>query len=461
MPAANKIDTKRNYDMKKINTLLFLVLSMSVASAQDTLTPSQMREDFNYMMEQYERVHPNPTWSLGEESYSELKQQTLAQLDHPMTQFDFWRIIARWNQHFDGHTMLGWPELPPSKQITRSVMAFPPYSVVQYREGNLFFSDYEGMPDSLRGVEIVSIEGHQSTEIINNMLPYVSHESEAHTNSLGLQYLHWYYRAFYGCSREMEIRYRSTTGEQRVTLDRQTLYHWLVDIGDKSNIGGVGQRDIPWHFYIFPQKGIALLELNKCRPDERLEQFDTEVSAFIDSVNHLGIRHLFVDLSQNQGGNDMFCYRFLQHIAAMPDSAVLFDFATTYNGTSELVEDRYIKTFQPEKPQYSGRLYFIQSHFTYSASIVMVNLVKQYRLGILIGEETGGLTTTYIRLNQRKLPHSGLTFYCSDKQNRYLGTTGPRGVMPDIPLEIGYKYLFRSFTAEELQQMIEMSNSKR
>ena len=33
--------------------------------------------------------------------------------------------------------------------------------------------------------------------------------------------------------------------------------------------------------------------------------------------------------------------------------------------------------------------------------------------------------------------------------------------MPDIPLEIGYKYLFRSFTAEELQQMIEMSNSKR
>ena len=83
--------------MKKTIILLFLVLSMSVASAQDTLTPAQMREDFNFMMEQYEHIHPNPTWSLGEESYSELKQQTLAQLDHPMTQLDFWRIIARWN----------------------------------------------------------------------------------------------------------------------------------------------------------------------------------------------------------------------------------------------------------------------------------------------------------------------------------------------------------------------------
>ena len=163
---------------------------MSITSAQDTLTSAQMREDFVYMMEQYERVHPNPTWSLGEVRYNELKKQTMAQLDHPMTQLDFWRIIARWNQHFDGHTMLGWPELPPSKQITMSVMAFPPYSVVQYRDGKLFFSDYEGMLDSLRGSEIVAIEGHPSTEIISNMLPYVSHESEALTNSLCLNVSH-------------------------------------------------------------------------------------------------------------------------------------------------------------------------------------------------------------------------------------------------------------------------------
>ena len=45
MSAASKIDTQRNNDMKKINTLLLFVLSMSVASAQDTLTPAQMIVD--------------------------------------------------------------------------------------------------------------------------------------------------------------------------------------------------------------------------------------------------------------------------------------------------------------------------------------------------------------------------------------------------------------------------------
>ena len=110
--------------MKKTSTLLFLVLSMSVASAQDTLTPAQMREDFAYMMEQYERIHPNPTWSLGEVRYNEPKQQTLARLDHPMTQLDFWRIIARWNQYFDGHTHVWFP--PSAPRMPEGMMVFPP-----------------------------------------------------------------------------------------------------------------------------------------------------------------------------------------------------------------------------------------------------------------------------------------------------------------------------------------------
>ena len=68
--------------MKKA-LMIYAALSVFVLtiSAQDTLTVAQMQEDFNYMMEQYERIHPNPTWSLGEERYNELKRQTLERLD--------------------------------------------------------------------------------------------------------------------------------------------------------------------------------------------------------------------------------------------------------------------------------------------------------------------------------------------------------------------------------------------
>ena len=458
MSADSKINTKRNYNMKKTSTLLFLVLSMNIASTQDTLTQAQMREDFNYMIEQYERIHPNPTWSLGEESYSELKQQTLAQLDHPMTQLDFWRIIARWNQHFDGHTHVGWPTIPP---MPAGMIAFPPKSIVQYRNNKLFFSAYEAMPDSLQGCEILAINGNPSAEIIDSIMPYVSHESEAHINNVILRSLYWFYQAFYGYSSQMEFLYRTTDGENTVLLDRRALYTWLVQVGDVGEIGGEGLRDCPWHFSIFPEQGVALFEFNTCGPNDKFPQFDSVVAACIDSVNHYGINHLFVDISHNGGGNDAFCKRFLCHLDGLPDTVAAMDMTDTEMGTVANPEEKRVKmSFTPKHPLYGGKLYFIQSQFTYSAAILLANLSKQYRLGPVIGEETGGLTTTFTRHNSIMLPNSGLTFYCSDKQFRHFGTTGSRGVLPDIPLEIGYKYLFRSFTAEELQQMIEMTNQK-
>ncbi len=438
--------------MKKTSTLLFLVLSMSVASAQDTLTPAQMREDFAYMMEQYERIHPNPTWSLGEERYNELKQQTLVQLDRPMTQLDFWRIIARWNQHFDGHTHVGWPTISP---MPAGMIAFPPKSIVQYRDNKFFFSAYEAMPDSLQGCEILAINGHPTAEIIDSIMPYVSHESAAHTNNVILRSLYWFYQAFYGYSSQMEFLYRTTNAENTVLLDRRTLYTWLVQVGDMGEIGGVGVRDCPWHFSIFPEQGVALFEFNTCGPNDKFEQFDSVVAACIDSVNHYGINHLFVDISYNGGGNDEFCRRLLCHIDGLPDTVAVMDVTDTEMGTVAAPEEkRMTMTFTPKSPLYGGKLYFIQSQFTYSAAILLANLAKQYRLGPVIGEETGGLTTTFTRHNPISLPHSGLTFYCSDKQFRHIGTTGFSGVLPDIPMEIGYKYLFRSFTAEELQQIL-------
>ena len=131
------------------------------------------------------------------------------------------------------------------------------------------------------------------------------------------------------------------------------------------------------------------------------------------------------------------------------------DMTDTEMGTVANPEEKRVKmSFTPKHPLYGGKLYFIQSQFTYSAAILLANLAKQYRLGPVIGEETGGLTTTFTRHNSIMLPNSGLTFYCSDKQFRHFGTTGSRGVLPDISLEIGYKYLFRSFTTEELLQML-------
>ena len=438
--------------MKTKVLIIISTLISTIAWAQSKLSPAQLQEDFNQMMEQYERIHPNPTWSLGGERYNELKRQTLERLDRPMTQLDFWRVIAQWNQHFDGHTRVGFPQMVP--QMPEGMMVFPPMSIVQYRDGQLRFSSYEGMPDSLRGCEITAVDGHRVGEIVDSIMPYVSHESGAYMNATILRSFSFYYNLFYGYSRQMTFRYMRDGAEKTVRLDRRTLYEWLVQVGDHGSIGSTGPREVPWHFKLFPEQDIALFEFNTCGPYDRLGQFDSVVSLCIDSINRCGIGHLFVDLSHNGGGWDMFCQYFLCHIGGLPDTAVVMDVTSTEGGTVAGPEEKRVRmSFHPKQPLYGGRLYFIQSRFTYSAPIMLVNTVKRYGLGTLVGEETGGLTTTYSWPIPVTLPNSGLKFHCSDRQYRHLGTTGPRGVMPDIPLEIGYKYLFRGFEIAILQEI--------
>lgn len=404
-------------------------------------------------MGQYERIHPNPTWSLGKERYNDMKRQTLAQLDHPMTQIDFWRVIARWNQYFDGHTRVGFPSMVP--QMPEGMMVFPPQSIVQYRDGQLCFSSYEGMPDSLRGCEITAIEGHRVSEIVDSIMPYISHESEAYMNTTFLRSISFYYNLFYGYSQQMEFQYMLGGTEKSVVLDRRMLYDWLMRVGDYGSIGGTSSRNVPWHFKMFPEQDIALFEFNTCGPYDKLQQFDSVVSLYIDSINFYGIGHLFVDVSHNGGGWDMFCQYLLCHIGGLPDTTVVMNVTSTEGGTvANPKEKRKTMSFHPKPSLYSGRLYFMQSQFTYSAPIMLVNIMKQYRLGTLIGEETGGLTTTYSWPIPMTLPNSGLKFHCSDRQYRHYGTTSPRGVIPDVPYEIGYKYIFRSFTVDELKQFI-------
>lgn len=146
---------------------------------------------------------------------------------------------------------------------------------------------------------------------------------------------------------------------------------------------------------MFPEQNIALFEFNTCGPYDKLQQFDSVVSFYIDSINFYGIEHLFVDVSHNGGGWDMFCQYFLCHIAGLPDTVVVMDVTSTEGGTvANLEEKRKTLSFHPKPSLYSGRLYFIQSQFTYSAPIMLLNTAKQYGLGTLVGEEICGLTTT-------------------------------------------------------------------
>ena len=436
---------------KTCAVLLSVMLSaISFSYGQDSIfSPDEMKEDFLYMMNQYERIHPEPYRLMGEKRYKRMKKNTLRHIRKPMSHLDFWMIIGEWNQYFDGHTEIGLPTVPASKEWRTGQIAFPPHSVIQYRNRKLFFSGYDGIPDSIKNCEILEINGHSSKEIIRRILPYVSHESEATINIKVLRNLGWFYKCMYGYEDHLILKYLSIDGCKMICLNRDEIKGWIRLVEKNKS------RRSPWNFKIYPEQGIALIEINQCGPVEKLEEFDSLINVYVDSVNRCGIGHLFVDVSHNFGGDSRFASRFFSHIAAAPDTMLVTTFKKTHAGRisdAKWKNGRFVKW--TGKAVYSGILYVIQSQCTYSAANYFVNLPNYYKFGITIGEETGGLSTTYTNRITIPLPNSGLYFYCSDMVQKDVGSKGFQGIKPDVPYDIEYKYLFRSFSEKELQKFL-------
>ena len=172
-----------------------------------------------------------------------------------MTQFDFWLVIGKWNQYFDGHTAVGWPNIPDSKNWKEGQCPFPPPCIIQYREKKIFFGNQEGLPDSIKNCEILTINGYQNKEIINHIMPYVSHESERYINSSVLKSLSWFYKALYGYTDHLAISYMTKNGEKKIIMNRDMVLEWLGIENEYSC------RQNPWNFKLYPELGMALLAL--------------------------------------------------------------------------------------------------------------------------------------------------------------------------------------------------------
>ena len=90
------------------------------------------------------------------------------------------------------------------------------------------------------------------------------------------------------------------------------------------------------------------------------------------------------------------------------------------------------------KPQafFSGRVYMLVDGGTFSSASDFATMFRDYRVGTILGSETGGLPVSFGELFGFALEHSGIRCFVSCKQ-----FFGPRprpgddehGVLPDIP----------------------------
>ena len=480
------------YIMYKKFIIYYLLFSTTLVQAQEmeslrVLSPEQMKEDVLFFYKKIEEIHPNPYCVLDKAQYETKKQELLNSLDKPMNEIEFWLKIGQLNSIYDAHTKIEIPESIISFLLERNSLFFF-NGMLKVQNKHFYWNNLEGVPDSLKNREILKINNVSTREIVNNISNYISHESEIIMNLfIGYIYFYLLYPLLYDIPQVLNIDYfdNVTNKNKSIILSMEDFEQW--DSVYRQFLGTLK----PYSFRFYENDEIAIFELNSFgffneSEDKKTvyDRYDKDLEKAFDSLNKSNIKHLFVDITRNSGGNSHFGDIFLDYLD-VPQKRYSGEITHKISKESrevrgfnsrksywkvfsskfarQMLLTRKGKTFtkkyyhtKEQKPcVYYGNVYLLQSNLTYSAAMGLSSFFKHYNFGSIIGEETSGLTACYIDSYNHKLPHSNFLMFCSMQECiEPGGKWDGRGVLPDIEYKIENPE--KSFTLEQLKDMLQL-----
>ncbi|MCC8146730.1 MAG: hypothetical protein LIO93_09915, partial [Bacteroidales bacterium] len=238
--------------------------------------------------------------------------------------------------------------------------------------------------------------------------------------------------------------------------------------------------------YFFDEDSIAVLYYNTSSlSNKQQEVFQNQLEWFFNSVKTKQIKHLFIDVSYNGGGNDAnhdYIYRYLKFDALKYSILSTYtyegmaEFTQNFNGDAscEIFKEKYAdyregnKTIQEtyalekkgSKKGFPGKVYVIMGRFTFSAGFDFCELFKMANMGVLVGESAGQRSPYSGNVISYRMPNSQINFRCAtlftDYKEKELNVVAPDGFLyPDIPYP-----LIAPLELSDFKKIIELSKNR-
>lgn len=215
--------------------------------------------------------------------------------------------------------------------------------------------------------------------------------------------------------------------------------------------------------YLHP--GIFLNDASSGNTSEHSTFQNNEFIAFIDSaylkIHAAHAKKLLIDLRGNPGGDNSFSDPMIAYFADKPfwfcrsfsvrTSEITKQFwkdvtDTTLQDLKQQVLSRQngdtfsvkFNTFPPRQDSlhYNGKVYLLVDKYSYSNTVSVAAIVQDYKFGVVMGEPTADVATTYGATHELKLPNTGLNVsYPKALIVRPNGDLRSKGVTPEIILK--------------------------
>jgi hypothetical protein len=421
------------------------------ASEEELFSAEELREDIDFYIKTLEETHPNPYHKIPKDSVIKTMYATF---DHaPKNKTDFAVLLAQTNHFFDGHT--------------GHINSFNPNRITQYvNKGGTFFPEITLtnnnsavlLQDSVgKTITLFSINGIPISQILKQMSSIYNNENMEYRQCL--MQSSFMNNLILICNISSPFRIVGTNEKEKVdfVINGQTKQ----EVEQRTQPIAQERYKNPLRSFFYEEDAIAVLQYNTC-VTERLGDMNAYMENFIAQTKEKKIKHLFIDITSNGGGtsnNSEKLVKYLKHekLHARPffmmgwnidqykkqndgrmpsaDETYSVYSVDSLNNTLTL---QYGIDIPAQEDGFAGKVYLLQSRYTYSAADYLSLLVKRFGLAVIVGEPTGQPIENYIDALSFQLPNTHLWFGCALKHWKTMGIDCPtESVCPDIPIEIG------------------------
>jgi len=438
---------------KMIVKLLMLFLSLLMLFSYQILaiSPEAIETDALLMWETLEEVHPNLYHSTPKDTAEAFFEETMIQVysQEEYTFLEAYKIMSSLAAIFqDGHTGIFFPYEEWNEYLSTGGKVFP--LEVRLVGEKLLMEGPFARSNTLAEKELISINGIPVEAIITRILSSVSYESRAFgTHILNRNFRHYLW-ALFGMEGPFTITYSSTGEEETLTLP-----------GVRGDELPEREGRNPFNLEYLTSNS-ALLIIDSV-PGEMNQAYFEFLEESFREIKEKEIEYLLIDMQNNGGGsthqfNEIYHYisdtpyRSFSRIDVRYSKPYVDDNFSwqgqIYYRIRNLLRGDDIVTVEPELQsppenalRFSDQVYLLVGPGTFSAAADFAALCQDFEAATIVGQETGGLPTSYGDSYHFTLPNTGLRGRSSFKFFvRPSGEVTNRGVIPDWEMEIDQDY---------------------
>jgi hypothetical protein len=407
-------------------------------------TREQVINDIDYAIRVAEDVHPNLYAVISKESFYSKTDSIKRLLHENVSDAEAYRTFSKvFSQIHDGHTRGG--ENFFSNRGSGLFRKTLPYEF-DIRNENIFVSKNYFYRNTIPiGSEIIKINGKPTYQCLQEISQLMSYEIITHRNAM-LRYP-WFW-GLWNDFQDFEITYKTPDTKTTNTIKSSGgIISKILFIKDKNWLG----KD---YSYKTISGNIGYMKFNSFT---NLGKFKVFLDSTFKSIKAENINDLIIDIRKNGGGNSKLGDELMQYISKtdfrMFDSCMI-------KVSNELTNKDWIKydtikhpigsiynasdsskTKLRENPlRYSGRTYLLIGGNTFSSATDFASIFQCYKVGKIIGTETGGLTACFGDVYKFELPNTKLDMNVSYKKFvNACGVDNRRGVIPDYIIENSFE----------------------